>query len=108
MLVQLYVSVRDRAQNRDLTGDPWDGRSLEWSIPSPPPAFNFARIPIVDQLDAFAEAKRAGRQLQYEPAGPVDLPVPTIVPFVMGVSAFVLAFAAIWYMSGGCSCSASS
>ncbi|MBE2275111.1 MAG: cbb3-type cytochrome c oxidase subunit I [Rhodobacteraceae bacterium] len=98
LLVQLYVSVRDRAQNRDLTGDPWDGRSLEWSIPSPPPAFNFARIPIVDQLDAFAEAKRAGRKLQYEPAGPVDLPVPTIVPMVMGVSAFLLGFAAIWYM----------
>ena len=46
-VVQLVVSIRDREQLRDLTGDPWDGRSLEWATASPPPAFNFAVLPEV-------------------------------------------------------------
>jgi hypothetical protein len=52
-IAQLYVSIRTRERRRDLTGDPWDGRTLEWSIPSPPPAYNFATIPTVYGRDAF-------------------------------------------------------
>ena len=48
MLIQFAVSIRDRKQNRDLTGDPWDGRTLEWATASPPPFYNFAIVPKID------------------------------------------------------------
>ena len=44
-IAQLYVSIRTREQRRDLTGDPWNGRTLEWATSSPPPAYNFAVLP---------------------------------------------------------------
>ncbi len=52
-VVQLVVSIRQREQLRDLTGDPWDGRSLEWATASPPPAFNFAVLPNVEGEEAY-------------------------------------------------------
>jgi cytochrome c oxidase subunit I+III len=62
-VVQLVVSIRDRAQHRDVTGDPWNGRTLEWATASPPPAYNFVSIPVVggadplwQQLDALPVA----------------------------------------------------
>ena len=59
-IAQLYVSIRTREQRRDLTGDPWNGRTLEWATSSPPPAYNFAVLPRVETIDAFWEMKRAG------------------------------------------------
>src|ERR1700710_2403860 len=57
-IVQLVVSIRQREQLRDQTGDPWDGRSLEWATASPPPAFNFAFLPEVSGEDAWWDLKR--------------------------------------------------
>src|SRR5215469_3295746 len=59
-VAQLYVSIRTRAFRRDLTGDPWNGRTLEWATSSPPPAYNFAVLPQVEAIDAFADMKRRG------------------------------------------------
>src|SRR5271167_172087 len=59
-IAQLYVSIRTRESRRDLTGDPWNGRTLEWSTSSPPPAYNFAVMPRIESIDAFWEMKRAG------------------------------------------------
>jgi cytochrome o ubiquinol oxidase subunit 1 len=59
-VAQLYVSIRTREQRRDLTGDPWNGRTLEWSTSSPPPAYNFAVLPKVETIDAFWQMKRTG------------------------------------------------
>ncbi|WP_369384814.1 cytochrome o ubiquinol oxidase subunit I [Methylobacillus glycogenes] len=59
-LVQIYVSIRDRKDNLDLTGDPWGGRTLEWSTSSPPPFYNFAHVPVVKELDAFWDMKQDG------------------------------------------------
>src|SRR5260221_8392530 len=57
-IVQLVVSIRDRAQHRDVTGDPWNGRTLEWSAASPPPAWNFAVLPRVAERDTFWNRKQ--------------------------------------------------
>ncbi len=69
-LVQLAVSIKDRNKNRDLTGDPWGGRTLEWATSSPPPFFNFAETPKIDDLDAFCDMKEKGtaykRPAKYE------------------------------------------
>ena len=59
-IVQIYVSIRTRESRRDLTGDPWNGRTLEWATSSPPPAYNFAVLPRVETIDAFWEMKRRG------------------------------------------------
>lgn len=59
-IIQIVVSVRDREQNRDLTGDPWDARTLEWSTSSPPPFYNFAIVPQIHDRDEFWEMKERG------------------------------------------------
>src|SRR3954447_22454944 len=59
-IAQLVVSIRTRERRRDLTGDPWDGRTLEWATSSPPPPYNFAVLPQVETIDAFWEMKRRG------------------------------------------------
>ncbi len=69
--IQIYVSVRDREQNRDLTGDPWGGRTFEWATSSPPPFYNFAHLPKGDVLDAFWYQKQSGefdptKEVEYE------------------------------------------
>jgi cytochrome o ubiquinol oxidase subunit 1 len=59
-IAQLYVSFRTRETRLDLTGDPWNGRTLEWATSSPPPAYNFAVLPKVETIDAFWHMKRVG------------------------------------------------
>lgn len=60
LVVQLWVSIEHRNENRVFVGDPWDGRSLEWSVSAPPPDYNFAVIPVVTDRDAFTLAKECG------------------------------------------------
>jgi cytochrome o ubiquinol oxidase subunit 1 len=99
LAVQLAVSIRDRHANRDLTGDPWNGRTLEWSTASPPAAYNFAEIPVVDSLDAFWEMKRKGTAYQ-RPQHYQDIHMPRNTPagFVLGLFAFLFGFSMIWYI----------
>ncbi len=97
IIIQLIVSIKRREQLRDATGDPWDGRTLEWSTPSPPPEFNFARIPIVESLDPLAYAKAHGG-LKYGPEEAIEVPNPTPIPLFVGITAFLVGFGVIWYM----------
>ncbi|WP_323991179.1 cytochrome o ubiquinol oxidase subunit I [Nguyenibacter sp. L1] len=101
-LTQLYVSIRDRnlPENRDLTGDPWDARTLEWSTSSPPPFYNFAVIPTVHELDAFAHHKEAGIDTRAAGAAyaPIHMPKNTSAGFFVGVFSLALGFAAVWHI----------
>lgn len=72
--------------------DPWeDGRTLEWSIPSPPPEYNFKQIPLVRGIDAYWKEKMAGNteMTPSEPVGPIHMPSPSILPFVMSLGLFI-------------------
>jgi cytochrome o ubiquinol oxidase subunit 1 len=99
-VIQLLVSIRDREKLRDVTGDPWDGRSLEWATPSPPPFFNFAVMPNVEGEEAYWGIKlRAveSQQLAPEPHyQPIEMPVNSPVGFYTAFFASVFGFAMIW------------
>jgi cytochrome o ubiquinol oxidase subunit I len=101
-IAQLVVSVRQRAQLRDETGDPWDGRSLEWATASPPPAFNFAVLPRVSGEDAYWKFKdRATGQsrLDEEPAyRDIEIPRNSATGFVCAFFATMMGFALIWHI----------
>jgi cytochrome o ubiquinol oxidase subunit 1 len=98
MLIQFVVSFVRREQLRDTTGDPWNGRTLEWSTSSPPPSYNFAFTPRVDVGDAWFDMKQRGYQ---PPAGgfiPIHMPKNTAAGFVLAMIASALGFALIWHM----------
>jgi len=101
-IVQLAVSIRQREQLRDETGDPWDGRSLEWATASPPPAFNFAVLPDVSGLDAYWGIKSRARQQTEADQGPeyraIEMPRNSPTGFVCAFFATVMGFALIWHI----------
>ncbi|MDB6015349.1 MAG: cyoB [Gammaproteobacteria bacterium] len=103
-VVQLVVSIRARDRNRDLTGDPWNGRTLEWSVPSPPPAWNFTVLPEVERTDAFWATKQSAISQQRNtaaiPPTYTSLHVPKNNPtgIFTAVCAVVLGFALIWHI----------
>lgn len=99
VVVQLWISIRNRGQNCVPVGDPWDARTLEWSIPAPPPPYNFAIIPHVTDRDDFAAAKEHGRAYplpdQYED---IAMPRNTSIGFVLCVLSGVWMFALVWWI----------
>ncbi len=97
-VLQLIVSVKQRKENRDVTGDPWNGRTLEWSISSPPPFYNFAVIPEAHDRDAFWEMKQTKKAGVKKPVRDIHMPKNTPVGFYIGVLSFLFGFALIWYM----------
>jgi len=97
-LVQLVVSFMRREALSDHTGDPWDGRTLEWSTASPPPAYNFAFTPIVHDNDAWTDMKRNGYIRPQEGFIPIHMPKNTAAGMVIAGLSGVLGFALIWQM----------
>ena len=98
-IVQLVVSIRTRDQRRDLTGDPWNGRTLEWSISSPPPAWNFAVLPIVSGPDAFWSIKRnAANPAKPLPLEPLRVPTRSSLGILVSFFAVILGFSLIWHI----------
>jgi cytochrome o ubiquinol oxidase subunit 1 len=97
-IVQLYVSIRTREQRRDLTGDPWNGRTLEWATSSPPPAYNFAILPRVETIDAFWTMKQRGLPAAAPAYDSIELPENSAIGIVTGFLATVTGFALIWHI----------
>lgn len=97
-LIQIVVSVLRREQLRDTSGDPWDGRTLEWSTSSPPPAYNFAFSPIVHDLDAWADMKKRGYRRPLTGFRPIHMPRNTGAGLIIAGLATLCGFALIWYI----------
>ena len=101
-IAQLVVSIHRRAELRDETGDPWNGRSLEWATPSPPPAFNFPILPHVQGVDAYWGMKQHAIQQEQLGDEPVyrDIEMPRNSPtgFICAFFATFLGFALIWHI----------
>ena len=99
-LVQIAVSIKNRKQLRDVTGDPWDGRTLEWATSSPPPDYNFAFTPIVYDNDAWSDMKTRDctRPLVEKDFLPIHMPKNTGTGVVLAFLSVVFGFAMIWYI----------
>lgn len=97
-VIQIAVSIKNRDKLRDLTGDPWDGRTLEWSTSSPPPPYNFAFTPVVHDLDAWYDMKSRGHRRPLEGYKPIHMPSNTGAGVILSGLALVLGFAMVWYM----------
>ncbi|WP_110687338.1 cytochrome o ubiquinol oxidase subunit I [Salinicola aestuarinus] len=101
LVIQIVVSVKDREQNRDLTGDPWDGRTLEWAAASPPAHYNFAHLPTVSSIDAFWEMKQQPGGFKRELASKfedIHMPKNTTEGPLMGLFSIIFGFALIWHI----------
>ncbi|MCG7553315.1 cytochrome o ubiquinol oxidase subunit I [Pseudoalteromonas sp. Of11M-6] len=98
-VVQLVVSYKNREQLQDTTGDPWNGHTLEWSTDSPPQYYNFAKTPVVDDIDAWTEMKEQGQAYQ-KPAHyqPIHMPKNTPTGVLISASLTVFCFAMIWHI----------
>jgi cytochrome o ubiquinol oxidase subunit 1 len=97
-LMQLLVSYLKRDQLRDVTGDPWDGRTLEWATASPPADYNFAFTPVVHDSDAWHDMKRRGAQRPTTGFKPIHMPKNTAAGFVISMLATAMGFALVWHM----------
>jgi cytochrome o ubiquinol oxidase subunit 1 len=100
-LLQLAVSIWQRKKNLDMTGDPWNGRTLEWSVPSPAPFYNFATIPTVRDRDAFWVAKQVPRDKPAKTDGhyeDISLPKNSGLGLLLASMAFAFGFGLIWHI----------
>jgi cytochrome o ubiquinol oxidase subunit 1 len=103
MALQLWVSIRTRDRRRDVDGDPWHGRTLEWSTSSPPPAWNYSILPQVKGIDAYWAMKQSSQDTR--PANDEDavweaIPVPrrSAVGVVLAFFSVVTGFALVWHI----------
>jgi cytochrome o ubiquinol oxidase subunit 1 len=98
MLIQFAVSIINRDKLRDETGDPWDGRTLEWATSSPPPAYNFAKTPIIHDTDSWADMKKRGYERPTKGFEAIHMPSNTGAGLIISVLAGICGMALIWYI----------
>jgi cytochrome o ubiquinol oxidase subunit 1 len=97
-LIQIYVSIKNRDKLRDVTGDPWGGRTLEWATSSPPPAYNFAFTPMIHDGDAWWDMKRRGYVRPLTGFRPVHMPANTGAGVILAGLSVACGFALVWYI----------
>jgi len=98
--ILFVVNAIVSARGPKAAADPWDGRTLEWAIPSPPPEYNFAQTPLVRGLDALWVEKMAGNKgmTPAEPLGSIHMPSPSFLPFLMSVGLFVAGYGFMYHV----------
>jgi cytochrome c oxidase subunit 1 len=94
LLVNVFVSINNKA-----VSDPWDGRTLEWAVPTPVPEYNFAQIPVAREIDAFWHEKMQGNKKMpvSEPLGDIHMPNGSILPLLISIGLFVASFGLIYH-----------
>ena len=97
-LIQIFVSIRNREALADPTGDPWNGRTLEWSTSSPPPEYNFAFTPVVRDNDAWWDMREHGYKRPLSGFRPIHMPSNTGAGIILAGLSVVTGFALIWYI----------
>ncbi|WP_174807020.1 MULTISPECIES: cytochrome c oxidase subunit I [Paenibacillus] len=95
-LINCFSSLRKPVT---APADPWDGRTLEWTIPSPPPEYNFKQTPLVRGYDAFWKEKMAGNKemTPAEPIGSIHMPSPSILPILMSIGLFIAGYGFMYH-----------
>nr|WP_170972158.1 cytochrome c oxidase subunit I [Bacillus yapensis] len=99
VIILLINVIITSVKNEKVGNDPWgDGRTLEWSIPSPPPFYNFKQLPLVRGLDPLWIEKMEGKKgmTPAEPLGDIHMPNNSFIPFVISFGLFVAAFGAMY------------
>ncbi len=97
-VIQLIVSFLKRDKLRDVTGDPYNGRTLEWSTSSPPPQYNFAFTPVIHDADAWTDMKKRGYSRPLEGFIPIHMPKNTGSGVIISAISVVLGFALVWHI----------
>lgn len=99
VLILLYNVVRTLQKGKRAGADPWDGRSLEWAVPSPPPVYNFAQTPRVRGLDAWwlEKVHGDGKLKPAEPLGLIHMPSPSYLPLIMAAGFFISGFGFVFH-----------
>jgi cytochrome o ubiquinol oxidase subunit I len=97
-IVMFVVSIRNRDKLRDLSGDPWGGRTLEWSTSSPPPDYNFAFTPVVHDSDAWWDMKNRGFDRPLKGYKPIHMPKNTAAGAILAALNFIFGLAMVWYV----------
>jgi len=101
-VVQLLYSIKTRERRLDITGDPWDGRTLEWLTLSPPPHYNFAVLPDVHGEEAYWIRKQAAikedRLIEEPDYQPIEMPIDTPTGVICAFFASLCGFAVIWHI----------
>ena len=98
-VLQVLVSIRDREKLRDLNGDTWGtGRTLEWSVSSPPPFYNFAETPPIKDVDAWWEIKKSGVPRRTQKFARIHMPKNTGAGFILAMISIVFGFAMVWHI----------
>ena len=97
-IIQIIVSYLKRDQLRDETGDPWNGRTLEWATSSPPPEYNFAFTPVIHERDAWWHMKQAGAERVTDGFLPIHMPRNTGAGIILAGLSTLCGFALIWHM----------
>jgi len=98
MLVQFAVSIWKREELKDVTGDPWGGRTLEWATSSPPPEYNFAFTPVIHDLDAWYDMKSRGSERPLTGFKDIHMPSNTGAGVILAGISTLIGFALIWHI----------
>jgi cytochrome o ubiquinol oxidase subunit 1 len=98
MLMQFAVSIWNREKLRDTTGDPWNGRTLEWATSSPPPDYNFAFTPVIYEGDSYADMKKRGYVRPTSGFKAIHMPKSTATGVYLAGLSMMMAVGLIWYI----------